>query len=44
MPPEFKGGKLYTVDMASGENEPVQSTIADSVQLKPFAVAVALAH
>jgi hypothetical protein len=43
MPAELKGGKLYTVDMDSGENEPGQTAIADSIQLKPFAVAVAVA-
>jgi hypothetical protein len=41
IPPEFKGGTIYTVDSASGENEPGHASITDSIQLKPFAVAVA---
>jgi hypothetical protein len=43
VPAELKGGKLYTVDMDSGENEPGHAAIADSIELKPYAVAVAIA-
>lgn len=41
VPAELKGGKLYTIDGQSGENEARQTDISDTIELKPFAVAVA---
>jgi len=41
LPASFKGGKLTVVDVTTGDNEPVQSTInTNTIELKPFAVAV----
>ena len=37
----FKGAKTSTVDAASGDNAPIQSTInADFIELQPFAVSL----
>lgn len=41
VPENFKGAKMYSVDLTSGENEPVQSDItSNTIEVKPFAVIV----
>lgn len=41
VPAGFKGAALNTVDISSGENEPVQAEVsADTIEMKPYAVTV----